>query len=90
MPNSQEGQIAQKQQQLLERARKGLLKYLLDNNGKRNLGQLHEYSMNTYLIQHQAFSQMMEGLVNDGFLMYDFGSDEAAITDKGQELARQS
>jgi len=46
-------------QELFERARKGVLKYLDEKGGSLPMGDMHEYSLNTYFIQHQRFSKMM-------------------------------
>ncbi len=73
-----------KQQEFFQRARKGVLKFLDDKGGKLTLGEMHEYSMNKYLIQHQSFSRLMETLVDENLVFYDGMTQEAMITDQGK------
>ena len=82
-PLSEEEKI-KKQQEFFERARRGILKYLNDKGGKLSLGELHEYSLNKYLIQHQSFSRMMETFVDNDLVLYDNFNQETVITDKGK------
>ncbi len=72
--------------EFFERARKGVLKHLNDKGGLLSLGDLHEYSLKTYLIQHQRFSMMMESYVNEDLVTYDNSTDEVLITQKGKEF----
>ena len=73
-----------KQKALWEKARKGVLKYLMEKGGKLPLGEMHEYSLNNYFIQHQRFSNMMETFVDEGLVDFDQGTSEATITDAGR------
>ena len=75
-----------KQQEFFEKARKGVLKYLSDKGGKLNMGDLHEHSMNKYLIQHQRFSQMMETFVSEGLIDFDWGAQLVTLTEKGKQF----
>ena len=72
--------------EFFERARKGVLKHLDTSGGSLSLGDLHDYSLKTYLIQHQRFSLMMESFVNEGLATYDNSTDKVVITDKGKEF----
>ena len=54
--------------EFFERARKGVLKHLDTKGGSLSLGDLHDYCLKTYLIQHQRFSLMMESFVNEGLV----------------------
>ncbi len=74
--------------EFFERARKGVLKHLNDKGGLLSLGDLHDYSLKTYLIQHQRFSIMMESFVNEELVIYDNAIDEVIITDKGREFIK--
>jgi hypothetical protein len=74
--------------EFFERARKGVLKHLDAKGGLLTLGALHDYSLNTYLIQHQRFSIMMESFVSEGLATYDNSTDEVLITDKGREFIK--
>ena len=73
-------------QEFFEKARKGVLKHLDQKGGTLSLGELHEYSMNTYLIQHQRFSQMMESFVNERLIVVDDVSQDSTITDEGKKF----
>ena len=75
-----------KLKEFFERARKGVLKHLNEKGGLLSLGELHDYSLKTYLIQHQRFSQMMESFVNEDLVTYDEASNEACITEKGKQF----
>ena len=74
--------------EFFERARKGVLKHLNEKGGLLSLGELHDYSLKTYLIQHQRFSQMMESFVNEDLATYDNSTDEVCITEKGKEFIK--
>ena len=50
---------------------------------------MHDFSLSKYLIQHQAFSQLMETLVDQGLIEFDFGSQTAAITESGLRFISQ-
>jgi len=75
-------------QALFERARKGVLKYLNEKGGSLPMGEMHEYSLNTYFIQHQRFSQMMETFVDEKLIDYDAASQNSTITEKGKEFIK--
>jgi hypothetical protein len=79
-----------KQQEFFERARKGVLRYLDEKGGKLTLGELHEYSMNKFLIQHQSFSRMMETFVGEDLVFYDQMTQEAMITEQGKAFVGQN
>ena len=76
----------QKQKEFLERARKGVLKFLNDKDGKLPMSEMHEYSLNKYLIQHQGFSSMMETFVEEGLVEFNFETHEATITEAGRKF----
>ena len=78
-----------KQKAFWERARKGVLRFLNDKGGKLPMGQLHEHSMNTYLIQHQGFSGMMESFVNEGLVEFNWENSEVTITENGRQFMSQ-
>lgn len=77
-----------KLKEFFERARKGVLKHLQEKGGSLPLGELHEYSLNTYFIQHQRFSQLMETLVDEHLVEYDSVAQTSAITEKGKEFIK--
>ena len=74
--------------ELFERARKGVLKYLDEKGGSLPMGEMHEYSLNKYFIQHQRFSQMMETFVNENLIEYDDMTQTSTITEKGKEFIK--
>ncbi len=49
-------------------ARQGLLKFIAKKGGTIPLRELHTHSLVFYQAGHQAFSQLMEGLVADGLV----------------------
>jgi len=75
-------------QELFEKARKGVLKFLNEKGGSLPMGEMHEYSLNTYFIQHQRFSQMMEAFVGEDLIKYDEASQISTITEKGKEFIK--
>jgi hypothetical protein len=83
-PNQQN--TDEKQKQFFERARRGVLQYLSDQGGKLNMSELHEYSLKKFLIQHQRFSIMMEGFVNEGLVEFDWGTQNTTLTDTGRQF----
>ena len=74
--------------ELFERARKGVLKYLDEKGGSLPMGDMHEYSLNTYFIQHQQFSKMMETFVGEELIDYDSATQTSVITEKGKEFIK--
>lgn len=81
--------IQEKQRQLIERARKGVLKHIKEKGGKLSLSEMHDFSLNRYLIQHQAFSRLMETLVDEGLIDFDQGSYTATLTELGEKFILQ-
>ncbi len=79
--------INPKQKEFLEKARKGVLRYLNEKGGTLPLSQLHDFSLNKYLIQHQGFSKMMETFVDEGLVDFDPATHQATITDAGRQFA---
>jgi len=77
-----------KLKEFFERARKGVLKYLDEKGGSLPMGEMHEYSLNKYFIQHQRFSQMMETFVDENLIDYDDLTQTSMITEKGKEFVK--
>ena len=69
----------------LERARKGVLTFVAGAGGRASLADMHDHSERRYFIGHQKFSQMMEGLVDEGLLNYDHAEGVGELTDLGRE-----
>ena len=65
-------------------ARQGLLKFMAKKGGTIPLRELHTHSLVFYQAGHQAFSQLMEGLVGDGLVTYDNAAATFALTEKGR------
>ncbi len=63
-------------------ARRGLLAFLAKQGGALPMRELHTHSLVFYQAGHQAFSQLMEGLVADELVVFDDGS--FVLTDKGR------
>ena len=74
--------------EVFERARKGVLKYLDEKGGTLPMGEMHEYSLNKYFIQHERFSKMMETFVDENLIEYDDATQVSTITDKGKEFIK--
>ena len=73
--------------EFFERARKGVLAFLTEKGGMLSLAEMHDYSMNKFLIQHQGFSRMMESFVGEGLVEYDYAKDEVRLTEAGKKFA---
>ena len=72
-----------KQQEFLERAKKGILEHL-NNNGKRlDLVDLHDFSFKKFFIQHQGFSRLIESLVDQKLVDYDYATNSVVINQSG-------
>ncbi len=65
-------------------ARQGLLKFIAKKGGAIPIRELHTHSLLFYQAGHQAFSQLMEGLVADDLVTYDGATSVFSLTDKGR------
>ena len=65
------------------KARLGLLRFVLQNERCVDLASLHTYSEMHYLIGHKSFSDLMEEMVEDGVLRFDWEENTAHLTEKG-------
>ena len=65
-------------------ARWGLLTFIAKQGGSIPMRELHTHSLVFYQAGHQAFSQIMEGLVADDLVAFDGGVFR--LTDKGRAL----
>jgi hypothetical protein len=63
-------------------ARRGLLAFLAKQGGALPMRELHTHSLVFYQAGHQAFSQLMEGLVADQLVAFDEGT--FSLTEKGR------
>jgi hypothetical protein len=64
-------------------ARTGLMKFLAKQGGALPMRELHTHSLVFYQAGHQAFSQLMEGLVADELVAFEDGVFR--LTDKGRQ-----
>jgi hypothetical protein len=69
-----------------EAAKKGLIKQLARNGGTCPIGDLHTFSTQRFAAGHQAFSALMEWLVDDEIVMYD--GNAFHLTEKGLALSK--
>lgn len=67
-----------------ETARLGLMKFLARKGGALPIRELHTHSLVFYQAGHQAFSQLMEGLVGDGLVAWDEASGVFSLTAAGR------
>jgi predicted transcriptional regulator len=67
-------------------ARQGLLKFIAKKGGAIPMRELHTHSLVFYQAGHQAFSELMEGLVTDGLVCYENASSVFSLTDKGRAV----
>ena len=65
-------------------ARRGLLKFISKKGGAIPMRELHTHSLVFYQAGHQAFSQLMEGLVAEGLVTYDDATAVFSLTDHGR------
>ena len=56
---------------ITETRREKVLAHVRTNGGSMGMAELHEWSSLKLLCAHQAFSQLMEGLTDDGLLRWD-------------------
>ena len=75
-----------RQQDPLFRARLGVLKFVSDRGGSAQLSDIHEFSGKKYFIMHQGFSRLMESVVSEGLMEFDFVSNTARLTDAGRAI----
>lgn len=82
-------ELNEKQRELFERARKGVLQYLADQGGSLPMADLHDYSARKFFIQHQGFSRIMETFVDGRLVDYRPQDQQTTITEKGREFIQQ-
>jgi hypothetical protein len=62
-----------------------VLRFIDKAGGRSSLAEMHDHSEMRYFIGHQKFSQMMEGLIDDGLLVYDASLGEGELTSEGRD-----
>ena len=65
----------------IDAARQGLLKFIAKKGGSIPMRDLHTHSLIFYQAGHQAFSQLMEGLVADEYVTFEDGDGAFQLTD---------
>ena len=70
-------------------ARQGLMKFIAKKGGTIPMRELHTHSLVFYQAGHQAFSELMEGLVGDGLVAYDQAAGLFSLTDAGRVAIEQ-
>jgi hypothetical protein len=75
-----------RQTELWERARKAILKFVVDRGGVSELRPMHDYSESNFFIGHQSFSRMMEGFVAEGLVTFDDMEQKATLTEEGRQF----
>ena len=68
----------------IEAARQGLMKFMAKKDGSIPMRDLHTHSKVFYQAGHQAFSELMEGLVADEYVTVDDDGTVFQLTDKGR------
>ncbi len=77
----------ERQKAYLDKARKGMLTWLSQRDaGTASLADMHQHSSERYLIAHQGFSAMMEGLVAEALVDFDRATMTATLTDAGRRF----
>ena len=91
LPNQALTPEAQEKQRLfIERARKGVLKLILDKGTPVDLGTIGDFTLQKFFIQHQALSRLIEGLIEDQLLAHNEDAGEFSLTEQGKVLASQN
>ena len=70
----------------IQAARQGLLKFIAKKGGSIPMRNLHTHSLVFFQAGHQAFSELMEGLVADQYVTFDDGAGVFQLTDAGREF----
>ena len=68
----------------IQAARQGLLQFISKQGGSIPMRDLHTHSLVFYQAGHQAFSQLMEGLVADEYVSVDDDIGVFQLTEKGR------
>ncbi|MCB9743733.1 MAG: hypothetical protein H6740_14130 [Alphaproteobacteria bacterium] len=82
----EEAQRLEKQRRFMDRARKGVLKHIVEAGGELHMKDMHDYSERRFFIAHRAFSDMMEFFVEQQLIDFDPSSMMATITQSGRDF----
>lgn len=76
-------EMAKKAAKHVERTRKAMLKFVIEQGGEASMADMHALSERRYFIGHKRFSDLMEGIVGEGLIDFDHSSGMATITEAG-------
>ena len=82
-------EMAKKAAKHVERTRVAMLKFIVEQGGQAGLADMHDLSERRYFIGHKRFSNLMEGIVDEGLIEYDHGAGIATITEDGRAYIDQ-
>lgn len=82
-------EMAKKAAKHVERTRVAMLKFIVEQGGQAGLADMHDLSERRYFIGHKRFSNLMEGLVDEGLIEYDHSAGVATITENGRAYIDQ-
>jgi len=67
-----------------EKTRVAMLKFIVDQGGQSSMADMHDRSERRYFIAHKRFSDLMEGIVEEGLIEFDHATGVATITSAGE------
>ena len=79
---------AKKAAKHVERTRKAMLKFVIEQGGEASMADMHELSERRYFIGHKRFSDLMEGLVGEGLIAARQLGPVGSAADRGSARAR--
>lgn len=82
-------EMAKKAAKHVERTRVAMLKFIVEQGGQAGLAEMHDLSERRYFIGHKRFSDLMEGIVDEGLIEYDHSAGIATITEDGRAYIDQ-
>ena len=88
-PDPEAIEMAKKAAKHVERTRVAMLKFIVEQGGQAGLAEMHDLSERRYFIGHKRFSDLMEGIVDEGLIEYDHSAGIATITEDGRAYIDQ-
>ena len=73
----------------LKRTKRGLLKFVDKEGGTISLAKLHDHSEKRFFVGHRKFSDLMETMIEEDYLLFSWEKQEATLTERGREWALQ-
>ena len=77
--------MAEKAAKHFEKTRVAMLKFIVDHGGEASMADMHARSESRYFIAHKRFSDLMEGIVDEGLIDFDHDTGMASITTSGEK-----